>query len=196
MSGKPGPIPMRSEERQRRNEPEQPILSTTVEDIEAANLPFPIELNPTPPAKDVVYERWHPLAKELWDSLVKSPESMWMTSAGWALARIMVEQLDRELKPQYVGTRPGGWVEDPDDPESKVWDAGGPIIEVIPMKGATLAAHHKIWASMGLLEGDRRRMGREVTLHPARPSGDGPLPDGVTPITKNRAELLRPRDES
>lgn len=177
-----GPIPLRSEERQRTNPPATPILKTGVEDIAAAHLPFPIDVNPMPPSADELAAldpdgaKWHPVAQHLWDAVCRSPEAMWMTSAGWAILVVECEQLSRELSEQFVGIS--------EDGEMKFAE--------VPMKGASLAAHHKIWAAMGLLEGDRRRMGREVTLHPALPT-DGPLPDGVTDIATRR-DLLTPRE--
>jgi len=180
--GTRGPIPLRSEERQRTNEPEVPILKTDVEDIVAANLPFPIELNPRPADPREVLGRvarageWHPVAQHLYDMVCQSPEAMWMTSAGWAILLLDCEQLSRELEEQVVG----------------ITEDGDVVRAEVPMKGASLAAHSKLWASMGLLEGDRRRMGREVTLHPALPT-DGELPEGVTDISTKR-DLITPRE--
>lgn len=194
--GARGPAPTRSEERRRTQPPAIPVIKTGPEDM--ARMPFAIDLSPRPPERDRISENWHPLALELWEALQRSPESMWITSAGWAAARIMCEQLSRELKPQVVGITEGQYVDvDPDDPlsDEKRWEPGGPIFEKVPMKGASLAAIHKLWASFGLIEGDRRRIGHEITLHAATAEMEAAA-GNVTSITRDRASLLTPREEA
>ena len=168
----PGPIPKRSEERMRRNEPERPIIKSTPDND---TTPFDIDWSPKPSVTPNVVEaaaKWHPLATELYDSIKRSPESQWMTSAGWAVVVLGCEQLSRELKQQPIGINP---------------ETGLAVMATVPMKGASFSAHLKLWASLGLMEADRRKMGREITLHQAITDAEG---DNVTDIATAREKAL------
>lgn len=181
MTGTRGPIPARSEERRRRNEPETPVVKTGP-DVFTKVEAFDIDLAPGQPEMD---EGWHELAKEFWRALATSPEAVWMTSAGWAVAKIGAEQLSRELKPQVVGISEGYTDDDGETHQA------GPIFAKVPMKGAAFAAHQKLWASLGLTEGDRRRMGHEITLHQVEAEVTGPAPAGTRDIRSARSAILR-----
>lgn len=171
-----GPIPKRSEEllghaKHAAGEEPTPITKQgpqEFEDVEA----FDIDLHPTQPEAD---SKWEPLVKELWAAMARSPEATWMTAAGWAVFKLECEQLHRELAPQVVGYSE---------------ETGMVTKERIPMKGASLAAHMKLWAAFGMTEGDRRRMGREVTLH--RPHAVD-RPEGVSEKGTSRSSVLASR---
>ena len=144
--GTRGPLPLRSGERvgHGNGAAHQPT-KTDADDFSRLD---GIDLYPEQPQ---AAEHWHESAKMYWEALSRTPEKIWMTSGGWAAAWLQTEQISREMKPQPIGVHP---------------ETGEPVFAVVPMKGASLSAHMKMWGALGLTEGDRRRMSHEITLHP------------------------------
>jgi len=137
--GERGPVPKRSEERRRHDEPETPI-----DKVDAVG---PVDI-PTANA------RWNPVAKRIYESLESSGQAKFYEASDWAAAYLLAESLSRDLKLQVVGV----------DPVSgKVRKA------YLPLKGASLAAYLKGFAALGVTEGDRRRMGIEINREPQKP---------------------------
>lgn len=106
-------------------------------------------------------EKWHPIAMSLYESVQHSGQSEFYTESDWAKCYMVCDQLSQNLKPQFVG-----FAED-----WKVITVGGeeqavsyqkPIAGVRPMNGATMNALQSAMASLGIAEGDRRRMGIEL----------------------------------
>lgn len=81
--GTRGPVPKRSEERHRRNAPEQPITRAAG----ATEVSIP-EADP----------KWHPIATQLWESLKTSGQSRFYEPSDWALAYSLMEDLSRYKK--------------------------------------------------------------------------------------------------
>lgn len=81
--GKRGPVPKRSELRQRRNKDE----------VETKSAPAtPVIESPLPDAD------WHPIAVEWFESLGKSGQSFFYEESDWATARYIAEAMSRNLK--------------------------------------------------------------------------------------------------
>ena len=118
-----------------------------------------------PPAAD---EGWHPVARQWYDSLALSGQSAFYQPSDWATAYVLAESLHRDLSPQVVGVN--------DD---------GPVIEAIPLKGASLAAYLKGMAVLLVTEGDRRRVRVELE----RPQVKGEEVAGVSEIDEFRRRL-------
>lgn len=78
MVGTRGPIPKRSESRQRRNEPEREV--TTAVGAEDVTVPVP---DP----------EWHPIARRVWDSLEASGQSRFYEPSDWAVAFSLMDDL-------------------------------------------------------------------------------------------------------
>lgn len=97
---------------------------------------------PVPPAG----KGWHPVALQLYDSLPASAQSCFYEASDWATAWLLCESLSRDLKLQVVGTTQSGRV----------------VRAHLPLKGASLASYLKGFASLGMTEGDRRRMSIEI----------------------------------
>lgn len=76
--GTRGPVPKRSESRQRRNTPESSITKASG----AARVAVP-RADP----------EWHPIAKRLWNSLAKSGQSKFYEPSDWALAYSLMDDL-------------------------------------------------------------------------------------------------------
>lgn len=91
--------------------------------------------------------KWHRIAKRWYLSLGESGQSDFYEASDWALAQIVAESISRDLKPQVVGVNE---------------ETGQPVMAVIPMKGASLAAYLKSMTALMVSEGDRRRAGIEL----------------------------------
>lgn len=78
MVGTRGPIPKRSESRQRRNEPVREVTKA----FGAEDVPVP---EPDP--------EWHPIARRVWDSLVVSGQSRFYEPSDWAVAFSLMDDL-------------------------------------------------------------------------------------------------------
>jgi len=76
--GTRGPVPKRSESRQRRNTPKESI--TQADGAEEVTIP---DADPD----------WHPIARQLWDSLAASGQSKFYEPSDWALAYSMMDDL-------------------------------------------------------------------------------------------------------
>lgn len=76
--GERGPIPKRSEDRQRRNEPDRPITKA----YGASDVVIP-EADPT----------WDPIATRLWESLALSGQSKFYEPSDWAMAYSLMDDL-------------------------------------------------------------------------------------------------------
>lgn len=192
-----GPPPLKSEERRRTNEPAHPIWKLGPDELKA--LPFAIDLDPTPPPlpsksgeqawKDAHPDRhWGRLVTELFEAVKVDPMRAWMTSADWATLMVMLEDLDRELKPQVVGITPVTYSKEAEEDTGNGTIGGEAITAVVPMKGAKMSALVNFLKAIGIGEANRLRMQKEIQLFsdhkPATQAGAGD-------IVGNRLELLQ-----
>lgn len=95
---------------------------------------------------------WHPIAKRWYGSLAQSGQAVFFEPSDWATAYLVAEEIDRLLKPQALGISPKGEV----------------VKASQPIPGSVLAAIAKLMGSLGVTEGDRRRIGIEI-----KRQGDG-----------------------
>lgn len=191
--GERGPVPLRDDERRRANAPDHPIWKLGHEELKA--MPFKIDLNPTPPElptksgeqrwKDEHPDRhWGRLVTGWYEAIKVDPMVAWMTSADWGALMILLEDLDRELKPQVVGITPATYSQQLDEVIG-----GQPVLAVVPMKGAKLSAVVNFLKAFGIGEANRLRMQKEVQLfadHQPTTSGAG-----GDDIVSDRFELLQ-----
>ena len=145
-----GPIPKRSEERRRQNKPETPI-----DKVDAVG----------PVAIPKANAKWHPVAKSIYESLQPSGQAKFYEPSDWSTAYLLAESLSRDLNPQFVGLSEKTSVtkDGTRNVETK------PVMQRLPLKGASLAAYLKGFAALGVTEGDRRRMGIEIDRKPQKP---------------------------
>lgn len=80
--GSRGPVPKRTEERRRRNKPEQPV--TTGSGATEVTVPAP---NPD----------WHPIALGWYRSLISSGQSRWYEPSDWWTAVYLAEAMSANL---------------------------------------------------------------------------------------------------
>lgn len=132
--GNRGPVPKRSSQRRRRNEPEGGPITTHASG----------SVDPEPPPAD---EEWHPIARAWYESLAASGQSHFYEPSDWATAVLMAESMSRDLNPQVVG----------------ITDSGQVVTERIPLKGASLSSYLKAMSVLLVTEGDRRRARLELT---------------------------------
>jgi hypothetical protein len=146
-----GPVPKRSVEKRRRNTRTEAGESLEVETVSAPREAPPVEAPETP-------EHWHDMAKAFFEGVKKSIFTKFYEPSDWQVLMISLESLSRDLKPQFVGVNL----------------EGEPIMQKTPIKGASLNAYSKIWASLLLTDGDRRRLRLEIERDgaglPAEPS--------------------------
>lgn len=128
--GERGPTPRREEERRRTNDKgkAQQYDRDTLQD-----LPFKVNFEPDPlPAKD----GWNELIKNLWGALKEDPARKWMTSADWALTRLVLDITNTAMASEEG------------------------------INGAQQTAILKHMHSIGVTEDARLRLRKEITLFP------------------------------
>lgn len=147
--GKRGPIPARGLSR-RKSRQDAIDARTTVGQVEV-NVEAPYEPDDT----------WHPIALSTYDAVQRSGQAEFYAESDWAKLYLACEQLSRELKPQFVGFA-DDWKVIKVDGEERLVPYKRPISGVVPMKGASVNAIQALFASLGISEGDRRRMGIDL----------------------------------
>lgn len=162
--GEHGPIPKRSEERRRRNTTDSEGAPNETEKVVVADGPA----EPLP-----ITEHWHDYAKEFYQACIDSAQSRFYEPSDWAALKMACEVQSRLLKPAPM----------------KMTNAeGDEYIEwvVQPIKGADLSALNKVWSSLMVTEGDRRRLRLEIERGADKPR------EAVTvdQVTQNRAGLF------
>jgi hypothetical protein len=158
-----GPVPKRSDGKVRHVKAQDMPLK--VDAVESQN-PYdaPLNENGTP--------RWEPEVMLVFESFAKSGQSQFYEPSDWAQVHILMEALDRELKPQFVGmqTLPDG--------------SNRPMTKKVPIKGATLNAIRSWMAALLASEGDRRRI--QLELERANRVG----PTAASNISEGQAKVL------
>jgi len=193
-----GPVPKRSEERRRRNkDPEGsvPLVKIDLDDLIAGDVDIPV-----PPQRwDRVDEEtgeiialdepewaWEPITMGLWESFSRSGQAIFYEPSDWATAYMLMEVLDRWLKPQDVKVGQIG--------SGKDESSGGNISyvfeqKIVAMPGGVLTSILKGLASLMVTEGDRRRLRIELDRKKAQ---DAILSGGnVVSIVANREDLFK-----
>lgn len=135
----PGPVPKKDAERRRRNKTDGnsaiPATVVNVDDLLVGDVDIPVPL-----------EDWHPIARLMYDSVMRSGQVIWMEPSDWSALYLMCESISRDLNPQVVG----------------ITEEGDVVKAEIPLKGASLSSYLKGMASLMMLEGDRRRLRIEL----------------------------------
>lgn len=194
-----GPPPLRSEERQRTNSPAHEIWKLGPDELKA--MPFDIDLSPSAPElptksglndwkRENPDAHWGFFVTEWYERIKTDPMVVWMTSADWGALFILLEDLDRELKPQVVGISPASYSKEAEEDTGNGMIGGEVITAVVPMKGAKLSAVVNFLKAFGIGEANRLRMQKEIQLfeaerHTVQPTG------GSDKIAATRFELLQ-----
>lgn len=84
--GQRGPVPKRSTERRRRNK------ESKVETVQP--LPAAVSI----PAADA---KWHPIARDLYESLATSGQAQFFEPSDWAAARYAAHEMSRALRNKF-----------------------------------------------------------------------------------------------
>jgi hypothetical protein len=115
-------------------------------------------------------EKWHQIAASLYDSVQHSGQAKFYTESDWTKLYLLCDQLSQNLQPQFVGMAKD-WKVIMVDGEERLVQYQKPIAGIVPMNGATLNALQSVMTSLGISEGDRRRMGIEL-VHKQEESDD------------------------
>lgn len=143
-----GPVPKRSTARRRRNKTDEDGHSTEVQKVEL-DLP-PVQERPVNP-------NWHPAAKAIWQGAVDSGVTIFWEPSDWAILGLICSQISQEYRDDLI-------VEKIKLPGEGPGEGGGEevIREARPMPAGKMTAILKGLGSLGLTEGDRRRMHIEL----------------------------------
>lgn len=159
--GSRGPVPKRSSQRRRQNKDSEP--QSALSGARSA-----VE---QPPAD----KKWHATARAWYEALGTSGQSVFYEASDWATAYLLAESMSRDLKPQVVGVSE---------------ETGEPVMAVIPLKGASLAAYLKGFSVLLVTEGDRRRARLELERAQAGDGGQEREADGVAYMDDFRRRAL------
>jgi len=171
MTGvKPGPAPKPDDVRQRTNErPEQT-------NINPDQMPDYVDTNPAPPPPN---EKWHPVARAMYDAVLTDPCRMTMTSGDWAMWMLTIENVSRDMKPQVVATIPA-------TVEDGVMIPGDVVRDTVAINGSRMTNVLKMAAMIGLGHANRMSMGLNIRLGVTTDDLNGK----AAGVVKNRADLF------
>lgn len=110
-------------------------------------------------------ETWHTTAIQLYESAQRSGQAEFYTETDWVKLYMLCEQLTLNLQPTFVGFAKQAEVLTVNG-KDEVHYVQKPISGFVPMNGATLNAIQAMMASLGISEGDRRRVGIELIRTP------------------------------
>lgn len=173
----PGPPPKKDAERRRRNKSADGVETQVinVDELLVGEVEIPL-----------ADENWEPLTKSFYDSFTRSGQVIWMEPTDWMTAYMLMEVLDRWLKPQDVKVGQTG---------SAGAEQGGGDVEyifeqkIVAMPGGVLTSILKGLTSLMATEGDRRRLRIELERKKrldAALGGDGVVVD----IVKHRHDAF------
>jgi len=168
--GERGPIGKRSEARRRRNK-----TDSSGNPNEPDSLIYdPDELEDRVDAPDPD-PNWHVLALMLYERVKGSAVSLLYEPSDWGVLFVALDQLSRNLQPQPIVVQSGP-------------RAGEVVMVDVPMNGATFGALNKVFASLMLTEGDRRRLKLEVERRRGSSGAGeaGPTGDNVIDFRRER----------
>lgn len=151
----PGPPPKRANQRRRAN---KPVVPTT--EAEGGKVVIP-------PADG----GWCRPAKQWYESLKLSGQSVFYTSGDWSTAWMIAESMHREFAPQPVTVGRG--------------EEAHTVMVRLPPKGASLMAWLKAMSGLMVLEGDRRR----VRIELAKAKIEGEEPPDASELAEYRERL-------
>lgn len=164
----PGPVPKKDAERRRRNKTPDGSSAIPAEIVNVDDLVVGEVEIPTMP------EDWHPIAKLVFESQMRSGQVIWMEPSDWAMLYTLCESISRDMKPQVIGITEDGEVK----------------MAVIPLKGASLSAYLKGFEALMMAEGGRRRLRVELERQKRLDAAAGE--DGqVVDIVARRADAFK-----
>ena len=155
-----GPAPGRQGGRRRRNKTDEQGRSIVPDVIQVGDIDWDEDgdvanLVPAPEAD----EEWHPIAKQLYESMQHSAQRLYYEPSDWALAYLVCDHITRELNPKFVGFK-------------KVMEGetlkGIPILvdetvfESVPLTGGSLSAIMRALEKLMVTEVDRRKARVEI----------------------------------
>jgi hypothetical protein len=185
-----GPPPKREAERRRRNKDGIQTEQVSIDELIQADVEIPV-----PPYREVLDREtgqvtevctWEPMVVEFWDAFTRSGQSIFYEPTDWMAAYVLMETLDRWLKPQDVkvgqigsagAENEGGNVEYVFEPK------------IVAMPAGVITAIYKALGDLMAMEGPRRKLRIELERKKAI---DAALEGAnVVPITQTRDEAFK-----
>lgn len=156
MGGPRGPVPKRSTERRRRNKPDQPLSKLQLRGIVKA-----------PPAK----KEWHSRAKALWRATKESGQALFYEPTDWQTLAYVCDLMTTLFRPGRLTHKLENIIRqalaDSEDSLTKEERLYLEWMLAPPRPSAQMVASmNSLMASLGLTEGDRRRMRLEIERLP------------------------------
>lgn len=168
----PGPVPKKDAERRRRNKSPENAGSLSAIPAQVVNLDDVLAGEVEVPVPD---QKWHPIAREIYEGQIRSGQAIWMEPSDWATLYLICESISRDLNDQPIGIHP---------------ETGKVIKAKVPLKGASLSAYLKSFEALMMNEGGRRRLRVELERQKridAAAAGDGKVID----IVQERADAFK-----
>lgn len=140
--GLAGPPPKREDQRRRVNKT-VPVDKSAVVDLVGDTVGVVGRVEPPAPGA-----LWHVAAREWYESLGRSGQSVWYTHSDWSTAWVTAEMLSRELLPRSIVVGKG--------------DAAVVHVVVMPLTASGFSAFLRACSQLLATEGDRRRVSVEL----------------------------------
>lgn len=162
-----GPVPKKDAERRRRNKNDGPSSIPAevinVDELLAGDVEIPLP-----------DESWHPIARQVYESQVRSGQVVWMEPSDWSMLYMICESISRDFSEQVVG----------------ITEDGDVVRAEIPLKGASLSAYLKAFNMLLVAEGGRRTLRIELERQKRLDAAAGE--DGkVVDIVQKRADAFK-----
>lgn len=146
-----GPVPKRDVARRRRNKTDDAGHSVEVEQVELDPEEFPAEYE-----RPAANPSWHPAARAIWDGAVDSGVTVFWEPSDWAILGLTCSQISQEYADDLI-------IEKVKQPLEAGSGGGEKLVYGSrPMPAGKFTAIMRTLGSLGLTEGDRRRMHMEL----------------------------------
>jgi hypothetical protein len=184
-----GPPPKREAERRRRNKDGIETATVSIDELIQSDVEIPI----APTIERVDFDTgevtrealWEPMVVEFWDAFTRSGQSIFYEPTDWMAAYVLMETLDRWLKPQEVKVGQTG--------SAGSEQGGGDVTyifedKIVAMPAGVITAIYKALGDLMAMEGPRRKLRIELERKKAI---DAALEGAnVVPITQSRDEAF------
>lgn len=148
--GAHGPIPKRSQERRRKNKTDESGGQYIPDRVDLQNFDGDV-VEPREPNPN-----WHPAALSIWEAALASGQRIFWEPSDWAVLGLTCSQISQYYRDDFI-------IEKVKQPMEDGMGGGEELVYGSrPMTGQEFSAVLKAFSSLGMTEGDRRRMRVEL----------------------------------